>query len=96
MKSFKQYINESILDDEDELTYYQYYMKDLKDLILEAKLQSSSDPWVVLQNAFAQCVTHYDGHGSAGKSGLDGNQLDKVIESVKKYVEGFNLVLRDE
>ena len=62
-------------------------MKDLKDLILEAKLQSSSDPWGVLQNAFAQCVTHYDGHGSTGKSGLDGNQLDKVIESVRKCAD---------
>ena len=70
-------------------------MKDLKDLILEAKLKSSNDPWVVLQNAFAQCVTHYDGHGSAGKyfaapagkSGLDGDQLDKVLEAVRKCAD---------
>lgn len=67
-------------------------MKSLKDFILEEKLQSSSDPCVVLQNAFAQCVTHYDGHGSAGyysaapagKSGLDGDQLDKVLEAARK------------
>lgn len=70
-------------------------MKDLKDLILEAKLKSSNDPWVVLQDAFAQCVTHYDGHGSAGKyfaapagkSGLDGDQLDKVLEATRKCAD---------
>lgn len=67
-------------------------MKSLKDLILEAKLKSSSDPRNVLKYAFAQCVTHYNGRGSiggytsspVGKSGLDGDQLDKVIEALRK------------
>lgn len=68
-------------------------MKSLKNFILEEKLVSNSNSWVVLQNAFTQCVTHYDGYGSAGKyfaapagkSGLDGDQLDKVLEAARKY-----------
>lgn len=82
MKSLNDYINEGIVGK----------VKYLKDLILEAKLKSSNDPRNILKYAFAQCVTHYNGRSSVGgytsapvgKSGLDGDQLDKVIEAARK------------
>lgn len=42
-------------------------MKSLKELVLEAKLNVKRDPFDTIAEAFGQCVTHYDGHGSAGK-----------------------------
>lgn len=70
-------------------------MKNLRDFILEAKLNIKRDPFDTVAEAFAQCVTHYDGHGSAGrytaapagKSGLDGDCLDKVLNALKKSAQ---------
>lgn len=61
-------------------------MKNLKELIYEAKLKKARDPFNTIGNAMAQIVTHYDGYGNAGrysaapkgKSGLDGDQLDDL------------------
>lgn len=80
-------------------------MKNLKDLIIEAKLNIKRDPFDTVAEAFAQCVTHYDGHGSAGKytaapagkSGLDGDCLDKVLDALKKSCQtDANKMSQDE
>lgn len=80
-------------------------MKSLKDLVLEAKLSVKRDPFDTVAEAFAQCVTHYDGHGSAGrytaapagKSGLDGDCLDRVLDALKKSSQSdANKMSQDE
>lgn len=73
-------------------------MKSLKDLILEAKIKNANDSRKTLSNAIAQVVTHYGGYGNAGrytpgpsgKSGLDKDQLNKMLDLFGEYAK-YNL-----